>query len=294
MNSAIAFGAMLPTFPQAGDTDFANVVATARRCEQIGFSHLYVWDHLHWHGPNLECLTTVASVLAVTESVSVGPGVLQAPLRSFEASTHAIASLRESYGDRVHLGIGAGQRPEEFARLGVDYTQRWTLAEDWARQARQLFDGESTQRAAFERPTPAHPVQMWVGGKSSAALRTATVAGGWLPGFISPDSYARSVAGRTEHGWAIPDRLGVAIFVGMPGRQEEGSAWLASLYALPAVSPKHVHCGDDSVLLSEIDAYRAVGVRHIALAFAHDYPIEVLDARPALVEAIGRHRGSDA
>jgi probable F420-dependent oxidoreductase len=116
-------------------------------------------------------------------------------------------------GGRLILGVGVGSLEEEFALLGVPFTERGPRGDDALRAL----------RAAFGDPTPSYSgshyrfegfvvdptgvqrdLPLWVGGRTGRSLRRAVeLADGWAPFALSPDEVSRLLAhARRSDAWA--------------------------------------------------------------------------------------------
>jgi alkanesulfonate monooxygenase SsuD/methylene tetrahydromethanopterin reductase-like flavin-dependent oxidoreductase (luciferase family) len=257
---AITFGAMLQTFPQSTPLAWNNVVQSARLVESLGFSKIWVWDHLDWHGPNFECVSTVSSLLALTNHISVGPGVVQLPLRNHHTLTHELNSLSTMFPGRVHLGVGAGRRPEEFERVGANFQNRWPNTVESARHLRS--------KLTIDGP-------IWVGGLSRAALRLAAEMGGWIPTFADPAEIADGLKQISDMATIRkPPAVTAVVFVGPGGDPVAGSKWTASLYGMATFPERRLAPGNKAGLAELAERYVEAGVSQLVFAIADDAPDE--------------------
>jgi alkanesulfonate monooxygenase SsuD/methylene tetrahydromethanopterin reductase-like flavin-dependent oxidoreductase (luciferase family) len=62
----------------------------------------------------------------------VGTGVLQLPLHEPLVVAKASATLQEVSGGRFLLGVGSGSHRREYERVGVDFTRRGRILDEWA------------------------------------------------------------------------------------------------------------------------------------------------------------------
>jgi probable F420-dependent oxidoreductase len=177
------FGVFLPT------ADFSATKEAALRAEADGFWSVSLNDHFvpqtgDVTGPQLECLTTLTAVAAVTSSVRLTPVVVSAAYRAPALLAKMTATLDHISGGRLVLGLGAGWHREEFESHGYDFpgpAERVArLAETvkvlkamWTQDA-PTFHGEyfSIDNAS-SRPRPIqqpHPPLM-IGGSSKRVLK---------------------------------------------------------------------------------------------------------------------------
>ncbi len=94
-------------------------VERVRRYEELGFSSITFTDHqvvAQW-----EPMAAVAAVAAVTESIAVGPLVLDMALRNPVLTAKSAATLELVSAGRLELGLGAGYVARNFAVSGVPF-----------------------------------------------------------------------------------------------------------------------------------------------------------------------------
>lgn len=289
-----------PTGRTCGATDGATVgttewVATlCREAEALGSGAIWATDHLFWGVPTLECLTTLTVAASATVCATVGSCVLQLPLRSPAAVAKQSATLQLLSGGRFVLGVGAGSHEREYALAGASFAER----------GRALDDGIAAVRRAWAadepgyRLLPARPAPVWIGGSSDIALRrAATAADGWIPLFISPGAMAGALerlraatasAGR-DPGAVTPGVVLMASVGEHADRAaERGTAWLASLYGIPAKAfARHLVAGPPGHCADVVSAYLDAGVAHVAVMIAGERPVEQFAALSAAV--LDRH-----
>lgn len=90
---------------------------SARELEAIGYSTVYLPDHLHspW-GP----IATMAAIAASTSTIRVAPLVLACDLRNPAVVAKELASIDAMSGGRLVVGLGAGYNPLDYTRSGID------------------------------------------------------------------------------------------------------------------------------------------------------------------------------
>lgn len=198
------FGIVLPHFRQAAST--AAIRDCAQTAEQLGFDSIWVTDRAaipqrssvkDRFGPDFyDPFVTLGYVAAITSRVRIGATVFVLPFRHPVLTARALASLDQFSSGRLIAGIGTGWMPREFEAIGVSFTRRGRLTDEYLEAILALW---SAPVASFHGPTVSfddlisqpRPVQqphppIWVGGGSPAAL-------------------ARSVRyGNAWHGWPAP------------------------------------------------------------------------------------------
>lgn len=96
----------------------AELAASARRAEALGYSALVLPDHLLEQYAPVPLLTTVA---AATERIRIGTFVLNVDLRHPAVLAQELATLDVLSGGRLEIGMGAGWNEPEYDAIGVAY-----------------------------------------------------------------------------------------------------------------------------------------------------------------------------
>jgi len=294
-------GLVLPTFPQSGRLDAGLLRATVADADALGVDALWACDHLFWHGPVLEALTTLAVAAGTGTGCTLGTAVLQLALRDPAVVAKAVASLQELSGGRLVLGVGAGAHEGEFAAAGADFARRGATLDAALDELARLWapgDERYAQRPAPER------VPIWVGGSGDPAVRRAARRGdGWIPMFLSPDAL-RSRYRQLDAEIVLAGRQpadvtrSVLLFVrtGPDGAvaRRQGLAWMSSLYGLPeARLDRHLVAGEPAACVERLAAYAEAGAEHLCLFVADDDPVPHIDALLAGLRAATARSSTD-
>lgn len=179
------FGLFLPT----GDWD--DAVDAARWAEDNGFHSVSLNDHFvsqdgGQHVPQLECLSTLAGIAAVTERIRLVPSVIAAAYRTPALLAKAAATIDRISHGRFVLGIGSGWNVAEYQAHGYpfpDAAERLDRLEETIEVVKAMWtqDDPIHEGAYFRvehassQPRPVqlpHPPIM-VGGSSTHLLRIA-------------------------------------------------------------------------------------------------------------------------
>ena len=153
----------------------------ARMAEDLGYSTLYVPDHLDAQFEPLVALTVAAEA---TSTLHVGSGVLNNDLRNPVVLAKEIATLGLAAEGRVEVGVGAGWLRSDYEQAGIDYDEPAVrvdrLAESLAVMKTLWSEGEATFEGrhytvtgARCEPRPASPPRVLVGGGSRRILTVA-------------------------------------------------------------------------------------------------------------------------
>ena len=225
-------------------------------CERSEIDSLWFSERLSSPLPIPEPMTTMAAVAVRTRRLKFGPSVLVAPFRSPVLAAREIAMVDYLSGGRMLPAVGIGVEQErEFRAAGVPFKERGRRTDEaiailrrcWA-EDEVTFSGEFWQLdrvSVLPRPVQ-HPLPLWIGGNSEAAMRRAGRLGdGWIPSFITPARFAEGDA-RTQHhaaeaGRAVPaDHFGALVYYCLAADRAEARA-----LALPYVPRNRV---DDATL----------------------------------------------
>jgi probable F420-dependent oxidoreductase len=181
----------------------ADIVAIARKAEEVGFGYLSVSDHIimsaemneamgaRW----CESLTAIAFLAGATNHIRVYNSVLVLPYRDPLLVAKQFSTLDLLSGGRAILGVGIGHLEKEFEVLGVSCADRAAITDEYLLAIDALWNQEAPafqgRFASFKdivfEPKPAR-VPIWIGGNSSAALTRAARSGdGWVPWKVTTD-----------------------------------------------------------------------------------------------------------
>jgi len=110
------------TLPFADRVRWADQRSFARAVERLGYDGIGVPDHLMTgDGATAECLTTLAGLAGVTETVYLYPKTVNNELRHAPLLAKAGATLDRISGGRLKLGMGAGWKADEAEAYGYDW-----------------------------------------------------------------------------------------------------------------------------------------------------------------------------
>lgn len=239
---------------------------------------MWAIDHLFWPNPLDECLTTLAVAAAATEQLTLGSCILQLPLRHPAAVAKQVTTLQNLSGGRFVLGLGVGIHPGEYELAEVDYHRRGRLMDEGIAAMERAWGGADDLTAKYRQAPSSSRVPIWIGGSSLPAVkRTAAVADGWIPLFVTADEYGPAL-GALRHEIVEAGRqpeaveVGVVVFVHVDDHDEaprRGAEWLSSLYGLPAKAfGRHLVAGPAEACAAELVRYVEAGARHIVVVVA--------------------------
>jgi probable F420-dependent oxidoreductase len=201
------FAVHLPTYwDDYGQSSVGVAVeAAAKAAEALGYRGLWANDHIIAPASQsyvrhfVEPLITLASLIHLVPGLELGTSVLVLPQRHAILVAKQVATLDILSNGRFIFGLGVGWLEEEFRFLNADFDRRSEVADEAIRAIRTLwrddpasFEGEHYHFAdATFLPKPANGgPPLWIGGGSSAAVRRAARFGdGWVPFWMSFDSF---------------------------------------------------------------------------------------------------------
>jgi alkanesulfonate monooxygenase SsuD/methylene tetrahydromethanopterin reductase-like flavin-dependent oxidoreductase (luciferase family) len=139
-----------------------------RIVEGLGFDLLMLSDHIvvtpdvaeRYPERFFEPFTTLSWLAGITTRVRLGTTVIVLPYRHPLLVARMAGNLDELSGGRLVLGVGAGGARQEFEALGVPFSKRGQLTDQYLGALREAWGTES-------------PIPIWVGGNSEAAIRRA-------------------------------------------------------------------------------------------------------------------------
>jgi probable F420-dependent oxidoreductase len=178
----------------------AHMLRWTRFAETLGLHLIMTADHAgltpdvlaQYPDPYYEPFTNMAWLAAKTRAIELGTTVIVVPYRHPIHLAHLTANVDQLSRGRLILGVGVGWAKQEFEALGLSYTQRGAMTDDYLAALHLLWTHDV---ATYEGPyvtfrdvkISPKPVQqphppIWVGGSSEAALRRAVRFGdGWHP-----------------------------------------------------------------------------------------------------------------
>jgi alkanesulfonate monooxygenase SsuD/methylene tetrahydromethanopterin reductase-like flavin-dependent oxidoreductase (luciferase family) len=250
----------------------------ARRAEKRGFSSLGTIDRVTY--PNYEPLIALSAAAAVTERIGLTTAVLLAPLRLNGALlAKQTLSLQAVSGGRLTLGVGIGERDDDFAAIGVDKGSR---GEDIDAILARL-----SEAWADDKIGPATtPPRLVVGGGVRASYERAAKYGsaGWIAGGLPPDQFAESL-GKVKEAWSAAGRdgepVGMALAYFSLGDDPEGDAnrYLTDYYGWLGEETAGYIAGsaakDPETVKGYLEAYEQAGCTELILFPSSNDPDQV-------------------
>jgi 5,10-methylenetetrahydromethanopterin reductase len=195
-----------------------DLLARAVRAEGLGIEELWLAEDCFLVGG----VAGAAAVLAATDRLRVGLGILPAVTRNPSTTAMELATLERLFPGRVIGGIGHGV-PAWMAQIGATSRSALEALESTIVAVRRLLRGETVtvssghwlldEVALAYPPRVAPPVYAGVRGPRSVAVSARTADGTLLSDWAAP-AYVRGVAAALrEAGASASHQLGVIVRV---------------------------------------------------------------------------------
>lgn len=131
-NRTVRVGAVLR--PQVAPE---RIAATARAADAAGLDELWLWEDCFLAGG----ISAAAIVLANSDRLTVGIGVLPVPMRNVALTAMEIATLDRAYPGRIRVGVGHGVQ-DWMAQIGEKVASPMTLLREYVTVLDALLRGE--------------------------------------------------------------------------------------------------------------------------------------------------------
>ncbi|MGI9148988.1 MAG: LLM class flavin-dependent oxidoreductase [Chloroflexota bacterium] len=284
---AIDFGVSIRPTPQGGT--LAEMTSANERLLRAAADHdLSCWVVDHFQSdqqPIFECFAFLAYEAGQHPGLRWGTLVLGQGYRNPALTAKIAATLQSLTGGRFILGLGAGDAEAEHHAYGYPFPsgrQRVEQLEEAAAVIRALWRGGPATftgshyriQRAYCLPVPEPPLVLMIGG--GGERRTLPVvakhADWWNCDYYSPAEYARKLAILRDHCRAVgrpPDEIVPTLYMGITVSHDP--ARLVRERHMGHRGDVHVISGTPDQVTTQIEAFAAVGVRHLQLNFL-DFP----------------------
>ncbi|NML08421.1 LLM class F420-dependent oxidoreductase [Sphingomonas sp. G-3-2-10] len=257
------------------------VSSLARAIEASGADACYVTDHPFpaegWinHGGHhaLDPFVALSFAAAATTRLKLHTHLIVLAYRNPFLTAKSVASIDRLSDGRLIMGVGVGYMQQEFAALGVDFTQRGKLVDEALAAMKAAWTGEAV---AFEglhfnapgniaRPAPLqrpHP-PIWAGGNSALAIRRAVNhCDGWAP--FPAKGKLSAITGTDDI--ATIDDLRIKIDYAMELRGQAGITRPFDVCMVPFKMMMGHEMAPTDAILEQLHALAAIGVTWSAIA----------------------------
>jgi len=211
-------GAFLP-YPMPTAPDIGDQVAALRRLERAGYGAVWVNEV-----PGKDALVQLSILLAGTDRIVLGTGVVNVWSRSPHTAHGAATLLAQAFPGRFILGIGGGH-PGQATAVGREFGRPLATMRDYLGQMTAITPGSAT----------ATPYPRLIGANGPKMLELAAeLADGAIPAMVDPSVTAQA---RTTLG---QDKLLVVLI--------DASTTAGDPGAVAAVAAAHRAAGADHVV----------------------------------------------
>jgi len=176
------------TEPQQGAT-YDDLLAVARRAEQLGFGAFFRSDHYLKMGDTdglpgpTDAWVTLAGIARETNTIRLGTLVTAATFRMPGPLAISVAQVDQMSGGRVELGIGAGWYQQEHAAYGIPFPELWNTSEgDTFSYAGEVWQVDDSPALPKPVQPGGPPIVIGGGGK----IRTPRLAAKYAAEFNLP------------------------------------------------------------------------------------------------------------
>lgn len=295
----IPFGFAIPQVSPREPVDVEPIGRVARRAEELGFQSLWTLDQVLGGSRNMEPVSLLSYVAAVTTRVRLGTAVFVLPQHNPVQLAKELATLDVLSGGRVDAGFGigndvaphnaafgipSGQRVRRFTESLAVMRALWSERKTtYAGEFFQL-DGIRMEPKPVQRPGP--PV--WFGGRVKPALRRAARLGdAWMgPGSSSIEDFRENVgmlrpaleeAGRDPASFTISKRLYLAVDTNRERAESRLREWFGHVYGSPDLASQVAVWGPPEYINERIEEVIEIGAEHVLVNPVFDFD-EHLDA----------------
>ena len=186
-------------------SDPAKIIEFGKRAEEVGFDSVWMADHIIFtraEAVTPEAWTILTAIGLGTGGVTVGTAVSD-PHRCHPAFfAQRLATITHLIGDRVILGLGAGE-VMNLDPYGIQWNKPVTRMKEAIDVMRLLwksdvnnpvnYDGEFLKlKNAYLQIKPIGKIPIYIGAYSPKTRElTGKIGDGWIPAYIPPDLYEK-------------------------------------------------------------------------------------------------------
>jgi len=260
-----------------------EMIAMAKRAEDVGFDSLWFGDHLLYDQPDgsqrgpWEVWTSLAAVAVATSRIEIGPLVASTSFHAPPMLAKLAATVDAISGGRLTVGLGAGWNMREYTAFGFEYDRRvsrfeeaFTIIRTLLRERRIDFAGEfytAVDCVLDPPPVRAGGPPIMLGSTSPRMLRI---------GLPHADSWNVwwSIYGNTPAGFRAT-RENVEAVAAEVGRAPGAVAATAAVYVQLDTGTGRSHGvgssnaqpvrGDADAIAEQLAAFATAGAAHIQL-----------------------------
>jgi probable F420-dependent oxidoreductase len=193
---------------QQGIPDATTLFEYIDKAEAWGIDSVWLSDHMLGERSEVAIMPMMAAIAARTHRLKFGPSVMMLPLRHPIAIAKDIATLEFLFSGRVIMAVGLGADEQEANAFNVPLKYRGSITDEGIEILRKLWSGSHVSHHGKHfhfadvtiTPRPTKKIDIWIGGRSEAALRrVARLGDGWFASFVTPQEFAEGEAKIAEY-----------------------------------------------------------------------------------------------
>jgi alkanesulfonate monooxygenase SsuD/methylene tetrahydromethanopterin reductase-like flavin-dependent oxidoreductase (luciferase family) len=203
-------------------TDWPSYAAAVRRLEDLGYAHLWAWDHLYAifgdpYQPIFEGWSSLVAAAGITKRMRLGLLVGANTFRNPGLQAKLAATLDHVSDGRAILGVGGAWMEPEHTQHGIEFGTGFGQRLDWLDESvgllRDLLDGKRVSHggphyrmedaAVIPSPVQAHLPILIGGSGERKTLRTVARYADLWNGMGTVEKMAHKIEVLWEHCAAV-------------------------------------------------------------------------------------------
>ena len=191
------------SFSEEG-TSREQLLAYAKKAEELGFSSLSANDHIVFHTDWLDCLGALSSAASVTNKIRIGTSTLNIVVRNPIICAKALSTLDILSSGRLFAGVSPGSFRGDYDVCGVPFEERWARFSEALEVLRSIWNSPTVEffgkfyrrdkmfslgPKPYQKPHPPIFVGSW--GSEAGLKRVARYSDGWMASAynITPEEF---------------------------------------------------------------------------------------------------------
>src|SRR5258708_18069369 len=139
------FGAHLPLMDFGGHPyTLDHLIAYTKTAAQLGFGALSVNDHMVFSVPWLDGPIALAAVMGYSGDMTLATTVSLAVVRGPVPLAKTFGAIDRLSGGRLVVAVGPGSSADDYAVVGLDFSERWQRFDETIGVLRTLWRPDST------------------------------------------------------------------------------------------------------------------------------------------------------
>jgi len=280
-------------------SDRESVLSRARAMEASGLDSIWVGDHIAFHIPVMEALSTLSFCAAATERIELATGVLLLPLRNPTLTAKMTGTIDMLSGGRLIVGVGVGgEFPPEFQAVDSPIAERGPrtneaieiLRRHWA-EGKAGYDGEHYQFEPVKiepKPVRAGGPPIIVGGRKAVSMKRAGRLGdGYISHMCDVETYRANMKAIGQHAKEagrndLPFQTAALLFTVLDDSYEaahkRAAEMLGTIYNTDFTEASKRYCllGKPEDCLDQMREFARAGCRHFVMSALSD-PAEIIE-----------------